>query len=222
MNPGHLLNGEKEDIPSRWKISGIKNCPSILALVLCNMSLPQLKSCRLREKNGKNAQRVSESTVCAFLQKPDGVTQFPLANAGLGAGEQLKGRSHSASSLELPKTNNPVTRERSMERGMEYNKLKIHRAHCSTKFQLNKHLKNCTSNCCKPLVNFQSSEKINFDHFCLYLLLLLRNGFWRSCLHLSRSISSQYIIFRSSLYKNKFICIDVEKIYYNLFFSCKY
>lgn len=48
----------------------------------------------------------------------------------------------------------------------------------------------CFSDCCKPLVNFRSSETVDFDNSCPCSLLSWRNGFQRFLLHYPRSTSS--------------------------------
>ena len=65
-------------------------------------------------------------TYCSSLSTPArrGVTQLPVANAGLAAGRQAKDRSHSDNSLELLKTSNLATRERARERGDRIGQIK--------------------------------------------------------------------------------------------------
>ena len=41
----------------------------------------------------------------------------------------------------------------------------------------------CSLDCCKPLVNFQSSRKVDPDSFCPFSLLLWRDGIWSSLHH---------------------------------------
>lgn len=52
-------------------------------------------------------------------------------------------------------------------RGWDYSQIKCLKAHCLTKIQLF-FLNKCALDCSKPLVNFQSCEKVHSENFCQY------------------------------------------------------